>query len=196
MPAVDFPPRKRRESLEETRPDRAPTSRAAVPPDRHRTEPEHSDDAAAGRHYRHVAARRGQPPARGRTDVDADRDGGGSPALGRRASSATRRAPRAPLGKGERLLRGGRAEGAVKGASGRAAIISPVQLFPGHYTRPPGCTCGEAYRAPSGRRRRGFAPGPRGTGGAGSGSRWHPPGRRRRSRPASARCRRPDRRRR
>jgi len=35
---------KRRESLEETIPDRTATSRAAVPPDRDRTEPEHPDD--------------------------------------------------------------------------------------------------------------------------------------------------------
>src|ERR1700733_1835532 len=97
---------------EETIPDRPATGRAAVPPARHRTDPQHPDDPADGRHRRLVTGGRWQLAAARRTGTDAPGDGRRSEVAGRRAPPATRATPRASLGQGRRLLRGGWAEGA------------------------------------------------------------------------------------
>src|SRR6266852_5653679 len=97
---------------EETIPDRAATGRAAVPPARHRTEPQHPDDPADGRHRRLATGGSGQLAAARRTGTDAPGDGRRSEVVGWRASPATRATPRASLGQRRRLLRGGWPEGA------------------------------------------------------------------------------------
>src|SRR5450631_45741 len=112
-PTVGFFCQEKGESrYEETIPDRTTTSRAAVPPDRHRRKPKHPDDSAAGRYRRLVAARRGQLATRDGAGADANRDGGRSASPGRGTLPATRRAPRASLGQRGRLLRGGWPESA------------------------------------------------------------------------------------
>ena len=59
------------------------------------------------------SARRSRPPAaRGGVGVDELGDGGGSAAPGGRTASAASESAGPPLGQRERLLRGGRAEGA------------------------------------------------------------------------------------
>src|SRR6202163_3045364 len=97
---------------EETIPDRSATGRAAVPPARHRTEPQRPDGPADGRHRGLVAGGCGQLTAARRTGTDAFGDGRRGEVAGWRAPPATRTPPRASLGQGRRLLRGGWPEGA------------------------------------------------------------------------------------
>src|SRR6185437_16816025 len=91
---------------EETISDRTATGCAAVPPARHRTEPQHPDDSADGRHRRLVAGGCGQLVAARRAGTDAPGDGRRSEGAGWRASPTTRAAPRASLGQRRWLLRG------------------------------------------------------------------------------------------
>src|SRR5712692_4924886 len=97
---------------EETIPDRPATGRAAVPPARHRTQPQYPDDSADGRHRRLVAGGCGQLAAARGTGTDAAGDGRRSEVAGGRAPPATRTTPRASLGQGRWLLRGGWPKGA------------------------------------------------------------------------------------
>src|ERR1700686_852572 len=116
---------------EETIPDRPATGRAAVPPARHRTEPQHPDDPADGRHCWLVAGGGGQLAAACRTGADAPGDGRRSEVASWRAPPATRATPRASLGQGRRLLRGGRPEGADKAdaiAQRRQSRTTPGEL--------------------------------------------------------------------
>ena len=83
-----------------------------VPPARHRTELQHPDDPADGRHRRLAAGGCGQLAAARRTGTDAPGDGRRSEVAGWRAPPATPATSRSSLGQGRRLLRGGWPKGA------------------------------------------------------------------------------------